>query len=138
MLPYRALVNEKFEEFTQRYTPAGLRIVRCCGHATDGVAPALAGRYDIGFFTYEMFLNMALSTSRLLNQLGLIVVDEGQFITDPRRGITVELILALLLRARHRGVHPQLLVLSAVIGNLNHFDRWLGLDCLFPGSVRCL
>jgi replicative superfamily II helicase len=130
LLPYRALVNEKFEEFTQRYAPAGLSVVRCCGDATDGVAPALAGRYDIGFFTYEMFLNMALSTPRLLNQLGLIVVDEGQFITDPRRGITVELILALLLRARDQGIHPQLLVLSAVIGQLNHFDRWLDLDVL--------
>lgn len=131
LLPYRALVNEKFEEFTQRYAPAGLRVVRCCGDSTDGVPPALAGRYDIGFFTYEMFLNMALSAPRLLNQLGLIVLDEGQFITDPRRGITVELILALLLRARDRGIHPQLLVLSAVLGNLNHFDRWLGLDVLF-------
>jgi helicase len=130
LLPYRALVNEKFEEFTQRYAPAGLRVVRCCGDATDGVAPALAGRYDMGFFTYEMFLNMALSTPRLLNQVGLIVVDEGQFITDPRRGITVELILALLLRARGQGIHPQLLVLSAVIGKLNHFDRWLDLDVL--------
>ena len=130
LLPYRALVNEKFEELTQRYAPAGLRVVRCCGDATDGVAPALAGRYDMGFFTYEMFLNMALSSPRLLNQLGLIVVDEGQFITDPRRGITVELILALLLRARDRGIHPQLLVLSAVLGNLNHFDRWLQLDVL--------
>jgi helicase len=130
LLPYRALVNEKFEEFAQRYGSASLRVARCCGDATDGVAPALAGRYDMGFFTYEMFLNMALSTPRLLNQLGLIVVDEAQFVTDPRRGITVELIFALLLRARDRGVHPQLLVLSAVIGKLNHFDTWLGLDVL--------
>lgn len=127
LLPYRALVNEKFEEFSARYASAGLRVVRCSGDATDGIGPVLGGRYDLGFFTYETFLNLALGSPRLLNQLGLVVVDEGQFITDPHRGITVELIFSLLLRARRNGIRPQLVVLSAVIGNLNNFDRWLDL-----------
>jgi len=130
LLPYRALVNEKFEEFSERYTPAGLRVVRCSGDASDGIGPVLGGRYDLGFFTYETFLNLALGSPRLLNQLGLVVLDEGQFITDPNRGITVELIFALLLRARQRGIEPQLVILSAVIGNLNNFDRWLDLPLL--------
>ncbi|WP_230646756.1 DEAD/DEAH box helicase [Bradyrhizobium sp. Leaf401] len=130
LLPYRALVNEKFEDFSARFSPAGLRVVRCSGDASDGIGPVLSGRYDLGFFTYEMFLNLALSSPRLLNQLGLVVLDEGQFITDPTRGITVELIFALLLRARQRGVDPQIVVLSAVIGNLNGFDRWLDLPLL--------
>ncbi len=130
LLPYRALVNEKFEEFTERYTAAGLRVARCSGDATDGIGPVLAGRFDLGFFTYETFLNLALGSPRLLTQLGLVVVDEGQFITDPQRGITVELIFSLLLRARQRGIEPQLVVLSAVIGNLNSFDRWLGVSLL--------
>ena len=104
--------------------------MRCSGDASDGVGPVLSGRYDLGFFTYEMFLNLALASPRLLNQLGLVVLDEGQFITDPNRGITVELIFALLLRARQRGVEPQLVVLSAVLGNLNNFDRWLDLPLL--------
>ena len=130
LLPYRALVNEKFEEFTERYSAAGLRVVRCSGDATDGIGPVLAGRYDLGFFTYETFLNLALGSPRLLSQLGLVVLDEGQFITDPQRGITVELIFSLLLRARQHGVEPQLVILSAVIGNLNSFDRWLGVPLL--------
>ena len=58
-------------------------------------------------------------------QLGLVVVDEGQFITDPNRGISVELLLTLLIRAREQSITPQLLVLSAVIGNINAFDQWL-------------
>ncbi|WP_046658759.1 DEAD/DEAH box helicase [Lysobacter capsici] len=130
LLPYRALVNEKFEEFTARYASAGLRVVRCSGDATDGVGPVLAGRYDLAFFTYEMFLSMALGWPRLLHQLGVVVVDEGQFITDPQRGINVELIFSLLLRAREQGIEPQLLVLSAVLGQLNGFDKWLGLPLL--------
>ena len=130
LLPYRALVNEKFEDFEQRYGTAGVRVARCSGDATDGIAPVLRGRYDLGFFTYETFLNMALGSPRLLNQLGLVVLDEGQFITDPHRGITVELILSMLLRSRERGIEPQLIVLSAVIGKLNSFDRWLTVPVL--------
>lgn len=130
LLPYRALVNEKYQEFSEQYGTAGLRVIRCSGDTSDGVPSALSGRYDLGFFTYETFLNLALASPRLLNQLGLIVLDEGQFITDPSRGITVELILALLLRVRERGIEPQLIVLSAVIGKLNNFDRWLGLALL--------
>lgn len=130
LLPYRALVNEKFEEFTERYAAAGVRVARCSGDATDGIGPVLSGHYDLGFFTYETFLNLALGSPRLLNQLGLVVMDEGQFITDPQRGITVELIFSLFLRARQRGIEPQLVILSAVIGNLNSFDRWLGIPLL--------
>ncbi|PXW28350.1 DEAD/DEAH box helicase [Paraburkholderia caballeronis] len=130
LLPYRAIVSEKFEEFSERYGPSGLRIVRCMGDATDTIGEVLAGRYDLGFFTYEMFLNLALGAPHILNRIGLVTVDEAQFITDPRRGITVELILALLLRARTRGVHPQLIVLSAVIGRLNGFDQWLDIPVL--------
>lgn len=130
LLPYRAIVSEKFEEFTERYGPSGLRIVRCTGDATDTIGEVLAGRYDLGFFTYEMFLNLALGAPHILNRIGLVAVDEAQFITDPRRGITVELILALLLRARGRGIHPQLIVLSAVIGRLNGFEQWLDIPVL--------
>ena len=83
-----------------------------------------------GSSPFETFLNLALGSPHLLNQLGLVVLDEGQFITDPGRGITVELIFSLLLRAQERGIQPQLLVLSAVIGSLNNFDRWLGLPVL--------
>lgn len=130
LLPYRALVNEKFEEFSSNYGSIGLRIMRCSGDASDGITPVLGGRYDLGFFTYETFLNLALGSPRLLNQLGLVVLDEGQFITDPNRGIIVELIFSLLLRARVHGIKPQLIVLSAVIGNTNNFDRWLSLKII--------
>ncbi|SAL87966.1 DEAD/DEAH box helicase [Caballeronia choica] len=130
LLPYRAIVSEKFEEFGERYGASGLRVVRCTGDATDSVRDVLASRYDLGFFTYEMFLALVLGAPHLLNRIGLVVVDEAQFITDPRRGITVELILALLLRARAQGIHPQLILLSAVIGRLNGFDQWLDIPVL--------
>ena len=77
-----------------------------------------------------MFLNLSLSLPSLLGKIGLVVLDEAQFIADPGRGIGVELLLTNLLAARERGVEPQLVALSAVIGDVNSFDEWLGCDTL--------
>ena len=126
LLPYRALVNEKYEDFAATYRQVSLRVIRCSGDFTDEAGLFLSGRYDIAFLTFEMFLSLGVATPHVLKRLGLVVLDEAQFITDPARGISVELLLTLLLAARSQGVHPQLIALSAVIGNINKFDDWLG------------
>lgn len=131
LLPYKALVNEKFEDFSALYGDRlGLRIARCSGDWQDQVATVLRGKYDIAFFTYEKFLSMSLASAHILNQIGLVVLDEAQFITEPGRGMVVELLLTSLVSARQRGVAPQLITLSAVIGHANHFDRWLDVGLL--------
>jgi replicative superfamily II helicase len=127
LLPYRALVNEKYEQFSALYGGhLGMRVVRCTGDYSDQTSLFVRGKYDLALLTYEMFLNLAVSSPALLNQLGLVVLDEAQFITDPGRGISVELLLTHLLAAREKGVAPQLIALSAVIGEVNDFDAWLG------------
>lgn len=131
LLPYKALVNEKFEDFTTLYEEQlHLRVVRCSGDWQDQVGDVMRGKYDIAFFTYEKFLGLALTAPHILNQIGLIVLDEAQFITEPGRGMVVELLLTNLVTARQRGITPQLIALSAVIGNVNGFERWLGCDLL--------
>jgi len=127
LLPYRALVNEKYDDFLELYGDAlGMRVVRCAGDYTDDVAGFVRGKYDLGLLTYEMFLNLAVGNAGVLNLLGLVALDEAQFITDPARGITVELLLTYLLAGRDRGIRPQLIALSAVIGNSNGLEDWLG------------
>ncbi len=114
LLPYRALVNEKYDEFLELYgEQLGLRVARCSGDWLDQVPRILRGKYDIAFFTYETFLGLALSAPHMLSQIGLIILDEAQFLSDPTRGITVELLLTHLLAARERGIEPQLVCLSA-------------------------
>jgi hypothetical protein len=83
------------------------------------------GKYDVALLTYEMFLNLIVKRQGILNRIGVVVVDEAQFIMDPGRGISVELLLTYLLTAHERGITPQLLALSAVIGNINDFEYWL-------------
>jgi helicase len=131
LLPYKALVNEKFEDFSALYGDRlGYRVARCSGDWQDQVGEILRGKYDIAFFTYEKFLGLSAAAPYILNQLGLVVVDEAQFVTDPGRGMVVELLLTSLVSARQRGVSPQLVALSAVIGDTNRFEHWLGCGLL--------
>jgi replicative superfamily II helicase len=62
----------------------------------------------------------------ILDQVGTIVVDEVQMIADESRGANLEFILTLLRMHRRHGIEPQILALSAVIGKMNGFERWLG------------
>jgi helicase len=127
LFPYKALVNEKFDQFTKSYGEhLGMRVIRCTGDYQDQTSAFFRGKYDLAVLTYEMFLSLALNKPAVLNQIGLVVVDEAQFITDPSRGITVELLLTHLLAAKAKEIEPQLIALSAVIGDLNFFDEWLG------------
>lgn len=127
LFPYRALVAEKHEEFRALYGQRlGHRVIRCTGDYQDDVGAFLRGKYDLAVLTYEAFLALALSRRGVLESIGLVVVDEAHFIADPTRGINVELLLSLVLRGRQRGLVPQLVALSAVVGNLNGFDQWLG------------
>lgn len=129
LLPYKALVDEKYEEFEELYGyRLGLRVARCSGDWQDQTGTILRGKYDIAFFTYETFLGLAVASPYMLAQIGLVVVDEAQFITDERRGIIVELLLTNLISARARGIEPQILCLSAVIGAANGFEKWLGCE----------
>lgn len=131
LLPYRALVNEKYDQFAALYGDRlGLRVVRCSGDYADERMAFVNGRYDLAVLTFEMFLALAVGNRAVLPRIGLVVLDEAQFISDPTRGITVELILTLIRTARERGVAPQLLALSATIGAINHFDEWLGVRAL--------
>lgn len=131
LLPFKALTNEKFEEFEELYGEGlGLRVLRCTGDYADQTEPFVKGQYDLALLTYEMFLGLSVTVPSLLSKIGLVVLDEAQFITDLTRGIGVELLLTNLLMARERGVEPQIVALSAVIGDINHFDEWLGCQTL--------
>lgn len=127
LLPYRALTNEKYDQFVSLYGERlNMRVIRCTGDYLDQTNAFVNAKYDLALLTYEMFLNLAVSNPAVLHQLGLVVLDETQFITDPGRGIAVELLLTNLLLARDRGIMPQIVALSAVVGDANDFDTWLG------------
>jgi helicase len=127
LLPLKALVNDKHQSFLRTYAGFGIRTIRATGDITDDIPDLMRGRFDICLMTYEKFAALVLAAPFLLNQVGTIVVDEVQMIADPSRGMNLEFLITLLRMRRADGIEPQLICLSAVIGDTNGFERWLGL-----------
>jgi helicase len=126
LLPLKALVADKHAEFTKTYGAFGLRIVRVTGDHDADVPDFLGGRYDICLATYEKFGALYLGRPDLLRQVGVVVIDEAQTLVDPTRGAELEFLVTAIRAERARGVEPQLILLSAVLGETNGLERWLG------------
>lgn len=125
LLPLKALVSDKKRHFERVYGSFGVRTVEATGE-TDDITPLLRGQYDIGLLTYEKFAAIALTFPHVLTQAGVIVVDEAQMIADMGRGANLEFILTLIRMRRRIGIEPQVIALSAVIGDTNGLEEWLG------------
>jgi replicative superfamily II helicase len=126
LLPLKALVNDKHRQFARTYQDFGIRVVRATGEIADDIPALMRGQYDVCLLTYEKFASLAVAAPHLLEQLGTVVIDEVQMIADPSRGANLEFLLTLLRMRRQAGVEPQLIALSAVIGDTNGLERWLG------------
>lgn len=125
LLPLKALVNDKHRQFTRVYKEFGIRVIRATGEIADDIPALMKGHYDICLLTYEKFASLVTASPHLLEQVGTIVVDEVQMIADPSRGANLEFLLTLLRARRRTGIEPQLVALSAVIGDTNGLERWL-------------
>ena len=127
LFPLKALVNDKQRHFEETYGAFGLRTIKATGESTsDDILPLMRGQYDVCLMTYEKFSALVLTNPYILDQVGTIVIDEAQMVADKNRGVNLEFILTLLRMRRKQGAEPQLIALSAVIGEMNGFDRWLG------------
>lgn len=125
LLPTKALVNDKHAEFSRKYETFGLRTIRATGDISDDVPALLRGQYDVCLMTYEKCAALALAQPHILDDIGTVVIDEVQMIVDPNRGANLEFLLTLIRARAERGSEPQLIALSAVIGDSHGLERWL-------------
>lgn len=124
LLPLKALVADKRRHFDTIYGPLGVRTIEATGE-TDDIGPILRGHYDVALLTYEKFSGIGLAHPHVLEGVGVVVVDEAQMIADPSRGANLEFLLTVIRMRRREGVEPQLIALSAVIGETGGLERWL-------------
>lgn len=125
VLPLKALVNDKHRHFTRMYQDFGLRIIRATGEIADDIPALMRGQYDLCLMTYEKFTSLVVGCPHILEQVATVVIDEVQMIADESRGANLEFVLTLLRVRRRHGIEPQLIALSAVIGDTNGLERWL-------------
>jgi replicative superfamily II helicase len=129
LLPMKALVSDKYEYFRRTYGDR-LAVVRATGDHSDQVEALLAGQYDLALLTYEKFMSLVIGNPFVMRGVALVVVDEVQTISDQNRGPSLEFLMTLIRSGLGRGGSPQVVALSAVIGDTNGLERWLGANLL--------
>lgn len=124
VVPYKAIAQEKYLQFSERYRDddLALRTVVSSGDYDEFDERIAAGDYDIAFVVTEKLVQLLTSAPGIMGSCSLIVVDEVQLIRDPNRGPLLEMLLTALKR---QAQPPQIVCLSATVGDLNRFDEWL-------------
>jgi len=129
LLPLKALVNDKFLYMNDTYGDQ-MQVVRATGDNSDQVGVILSGQYDIALLTYEKFMSLVLGNSHIMLGVSVVIVDEVQMLGDRSRGPSLEFLLTLLRAGHGRLSSPQIVALSAVIGETRGLEHWLGGELL--------
>jgi helicase len=119
LVPLRALANEKYQEFKALLENTEYKVIISTGDM-DSASPNLAN-YDLLILTTEKLDSLMRHNVTWLNKIKLVVIDEIHLLNDPSRGPTLEVILTIL-KTR---IKPQLIGLSATIGNPKALASWL-------------
>jgi helicase len=127
LVPQKALAEEKFQEFRQRYGKLGIKVVVSSRDHREYDDDIERRDFQIAVVVFEKMQALLVSRPQLMEVVGLVVVDELQLITDETRGPTLELLLTKLRIARSR---PRVLGLSAVLGKTQSLAEWLGAKLL--------
>jgi len=120
LVPLKALAEEKFQDFTNKYAKWGLKVAISTSDKTEFDEDPLS--YQVIIATYEKMSALLVRNPDLIDHVGLVVVDELQNIGDPSRGVTLEILLTTLVTSPRR---PQLIGLSATISNAKQVAQWL-------------
>ncbi|SFD43140.1 DEAD/DEAH box helicase [Streptomyces aidingensis] len=134
LLPTRALVHEQYENFRLDYEPLGIRTIRATGELRDHMPRLISGEFDLAVLTYEKFVGLLPRSPGLLN-VGVLVIDEIHSLTLPERGPLLETLLTWLRVREGLTDTPQIVGLSAVLGEPGELARWLGAN-LVTGARR--
>lgn len=122
LVPLKALAKEKFREYQQLLEKTDHKVVMSTSDI-DSDPGYLAG-YDLLILTTEKLDSLLRHRVSWLNEVKTVIIDEIHLLNDPNRGPTLEVILTLLKTL----ITPQLIGLSATIGNPKELTNWLESD----------
>ncbi len=119
LVPLKALANEKYKEYKKLLENTPYKVTIATGDMDE--IDARLEKYDLLILTTEKFDALIRHRIPWLNQVKVVVIDEIHLLQDTSRGPTLEIILTLL-KTR---IKPQLIGLSATIGNPAQLADWL-------------
>jgi len=119
IVPLKALANEKFKEYHRLLEKTEFKVLMSTGDV-DSDSPYLA-KYDLLILTSEKLDSLLRHKVSWLSEVKTVIIDEIHLLNDPSRGPTLEIILTLLKIL----IQPQIIGLSATIGNPEELAEWL-------------
>ena len=122
LVPTKALAEEKFEQFCDDYERAGIRTVISTHDRREFDEQIEEGSFHIAVIVYEKLQSLLVKNPKLITEVGLIIVDELQYISEEDRGAALEILLTKILLSPES---PQLIGLSAVLGRCEKLAKWL-------------
>lgn len=119
LVPLKALAKEKWREYQKLLEKTSYKAVLSTSDI-DSDAGYLAA-YDLLILTTEKMDSLLRHRVSWLGEVKTVIIDEIHLLNDPSRGPTLEVILTLLKML----IAPQLIGLSATIGNPAELAEWL-------------
>src|SRR3954469_14206723 len=110
--PIKALSNQKYADLVARHGASAV------GLLTGDTS--VNGDAQVVVMTTEVLRNMIYASSRQLEHLGYVVMDEVHYLADRFRGAVWEEVILQLPE------HVRLVSLSATVSNAEEFGDWLG------------
>ena len=119
MVPLKALANEKLKEYQQLFSNTNYNIAKAVGEV-DSDSEYLA-KYNLLILTTEKLDSLLRHRIKWLQEVKTVIIDEIHLLNDPSRGPTLEIIITLIKML----IKPQIIGLSATIGNPKELADWL-------------
>lgn len=116
VVPLKALGSEKFRSFKKRMKCRVALSISDFDKNDSSLSEA-----DVIIATAEKLDSLLRHHASWLSRVGLVVVDEVHLLNDVSRGPTLEILLTMLRRL----IKPQIVALSATIGNAQELADWL-------------
>jgi helicase len=125
--PLKAIAEEKFRAFGARYSPLGIKTVLSTRDHTANDRDIFLKKFDIAILIYEKFNALTAGDISLIKNASCFVIDEFQMISDPRRGIELEL---AVMKIRRFNPEAQLVILMGSGSAPEQVSEWLGIPAL--------
>ena len=123
LVPLRALAVQVTQVLKERYEVFGISIGTSTGDFQNS-GDDLAGN-DILVTTYEKADSLLRRRVTWISEVGTVVIDEIQTLSEPGRGARLE---SLIIRLRRTLPELQIIALSATIGAPDELAEWMGCE----------
>lgn len=139
IVPLRAMVRERWEHLKKDLEPQGNEsIYASSSDFMDHDSEIINGDYKVAVIVYEKFFAMITnSSSKLLENCGLLIVDEIQMLNHGDRGPKLETALQKVLRKNDKNpkLITRIMCLTTCDCKIDYLTKWLTTDKIAPISI---